>query len=421
MYEMRLAIAGGGYVGLSTATGFARLGHEVDVIEIDPHRVSQLRDGCVPFHEPSLAEAFRDEIKRESIRVHHGYADCGGTVDFAFICTSTPLMQSGPLDTTQVFQAAGMLMASFDGPLRLVVRSTVNPGTVERLRSSIGDARPDVHVLMNPEFLREGRSLLDFEQPSRVVLGGDDEGSVEALAGMYDFTDAPIIRTDSKTAELIKLASNAALAVRVSMANEIAQVAEWADADVDRLLEAVGWDPRIGPNYLKPGLGFGGSCLPKDLAAFRSAALQTGLSTPVFDGASVTNDKVIGKLAAKVIEVTRNMTEPRVAIVGVGFKPGSDSLRNSQAVRFVRTLLSRGYKLTLFDPVAEANARYEFKDDVEYATSLDEALEHSSVVVALDESLFYSGQTELHEQVVIDALGRRLTASSYGRGAGYGD
>jgi UDPglucose 6-dehydrogenase len=418
---MRLAVAGGGYVGLSTATGFARLDHEIEVIEIDPERVRLLREGCLPFHEPSLAEAFRAEIERETIRVHHGYAECSGPLDFAFICTSTPLMQSGPLDTTQVLQAAGMLAASFDGPLRLVVRSTVNPGTIDRLRGSLEDRRANLQFLMNPEFLREGSSLSDFEQPSRVVVGGDDQSAVEALAGLYSFTDAPVIRTDARTAELIKLASNAALAVRVSMANEIAQVAEWADANVDQLIEAVGWDPRIGHQYLRPGLGFGGSCLPKDLAAFRAAALQTGLSTPVFDGASVTNDKAIGRVAAKVVEVARTMQEPRVAIVGVGFKPGSDSLRNSQAVRLVRTLLARGFKLTLFDPVAEANARHEFHEEVDYACSLDEALETSSVVVALDESLFRLTDAELHEQVIIDALGRRLTAPTLAGGDPYGD
>jgi UDPglucose 6-dehydrogenase len=418
---MRLAVAGGGYVGLSTATGFARLDHQVDVIEIDPERVRQLREGFLPFQEPSLADAFREEIRRESIRVHHGYADCNGQVDFAFICTSTPLTQLGTLDTTQVFQAAGMLAACFPAPLRLVVRSTVNPGTVARLQQTFSDRGSDMQFLMNPEFLREGSSLQDFERPSRVVVGGDNEDAVAALASMYNFSDAPLIRTDSRTAELIKLASNAALAVRVSMANEIAQVAEWADADVDQLLDAVGLDPRIGRQYLKPGLGFGGSCLPKDLSAFRSAAMQTGLSTPVFDGASLTNDKAIGQVAARIIEVTRDMSRPKVAILGIGFKPGSDSLRNSQSVRLIRTLLARGYDLTVFDPIAEQNARREFRDDVTYAPSLDEALETSSVVVVLDDSLFASAAVEMHEQVIIDAMGRRMPAPNLTRERVYGD
>jgi len=405
---MRLVVAGGGYVGLTTATGFARLGHRVDVVEIDHYRAGLLRQGVLPFQEGSLARAFEEQVQGGGIEVHADYEDLAGHVDFAFICTSTPLTTHGNLDTTQVFCASEMLLHSPAMPRRLVVRSTVNPGTVQRLEQRLR-VDEDVRFLMNPEFLREGCSLIDFEAPSRVVVGGSDPEAVDALTELYDFCDAPKIRTDAKTAELIKLASNAALAVRVSMANEIAHVAEWADADVECLLRGVGFDPRIGQEYLQPGIGFGGSCLPKDLAAFRSTALQTGLSTPVFDGASLTNDKVIGRLAARVIESARRESFSRVSIVGVGFKAGSDSLRNSQAARLVHTLLEHGFELTIYDPVAEGNARREFADSVEYASSINEVLDTCSMLVVLDQGLYECMASEAGERVVIDALGRRIS------------
>jgi len=405
---MRLVVAGGGYVGLTTATGFARLGHRVDVVEIDPYRAGLLRQGVLPFQEPSLARAFEEQVRHGGIDVHADYEGLLGHVDFAFICTSTPMTMHGSLDTTQVFAAAQMLLHSPAMPRKLVVRSTVNPGTIARLEQRLR-LDEDVRFLMNPEFLREGCSLVDFETPSRIVVGASDRAAAESLMALYEFSDTPKIVTDAKTAELIKLASNAALAVRVSMANEIAHVAEWAEADVECLLQAVGYDPRIGSDYLKPGLGFGGSCLPKDLAAFRSTALQTGLTTPTFDGASLTNDKVIGRLAARVIESARLQEHSRVSIIGVGFKAGSDSLRNSQAARLVRTLLDHGFELTIYDPVAEGNARREFADLVSYAGSVDEVLQTSSVLVVLDHGLFDCMAPELSEQVVIDALGRRLS------------
>ncbi|HLF78774.1 MAG TPA: nucleotide sugar dehydrogenase [Dehalococcoidia bacterium] len=417
---MRVLVAGGGYVGLSTATGFARQGHGIEVIEIDPIRAEMLREGRLPFQEPSLAGAFHHEVERGSITIHTGYHTLHGKADFAFICTSTPPTADGSLDTSQVFQAAEMLIEACDAPLRLIIRSTVNPGTAQQLEEKIGLGQ-GIQVLANPEFLREGSGLNDFESPSRIVIGGSDAEAVDALARLYTFAvGVPLLRSNAKTAELIKLTSNAALAVRVSMANEIAHLAEADNADVDLLLEGVGWDPRIGQDYLKPGIGFGGSCLPKDLAAFRAAAQQTGFSTPVFDGASLTNDTVVGRLASRAIEIASHIPQPRVCVVGVGFKPGSDSLRSSQAVRLVRTLLLRGVSVTLYDQLAESNARHEFGDRVSYAETFEAGLADADVTVLLDRSLVKPAATA-SEGVIIDALGRQVSlaksegAKVYGR------
>ena len=419
---MRLAVAGGGYVGLSTATGFARQGHVVDLVEIDAGRAQTLALGRLPFDEPSLARAFQDERRAGSINIHHGYESLSGNVDFAFICTSTPLTAQGFLDTAQVFQAAEMLTASLSGALRLVVRSTVNPGTTDRLQDMLGSPE-GVQVLVNPEFLREGSALYDFEAPARVVVGGADHDAVDALGRLYDFAHVRTLRTNAVTAELIKLTSNAALAVRVSMANEIARIAAHTEADLDMVLEGVGSDPRIGQDYLNPGLGFGCSCLPKDLEALRAAAQSAGISLPVFDGASLTNDEVIEILADRIAGARPGAAQ-RIAVVGVGFKPGSDSLRNSQPVRLVRTLLARGASLTVFDPVAEQNARREFGERVAYAQDIYRLMESADTIVVVDKALFrgaLNGHLPSAEgKVIIDAVGRQFCLTHSDKEMAYG-
>jgi UDPglucose 6-dehydrogenase len=408
---MRIAVAGGGYVGLTTATGFARQGHQVDVIEVNQARAKMLAAGCLPFREPSLADAFHDETLAGSITVHSTYPPLFGEVDFAFICTSTPLTSDGRLDTEQVFDAAQMLVDACGTPLRIVIRSTVNPGTTARLQEYFQNHK-DLSVLVNPEFLREGSGLHDFESPARVVIGGTDEAAINSLFELYSFATlagVPILRTDPKTAELIKLASNAALAVRVSMANEIAHVASSISADIEMLMQGIGGDPRIGQAYLTPGIGFGGSCLPKDLAAFRSIAQQTGFCTPVFDGASLTNDTAVGRLASKALEITQHIPRPRICIVGVGFKPGSDSLRNSQAVRLIQSLLVQGASVILFDPRSEPNARQEFQDQVSYADSMDDAVADSDLLIVLDMGLAEGSMQSTPDTIVIDSLGRPIS------------
>jgi UDPglucose 6-dehydrogenase len=404
-------VAGGGYVGLSTATGFARQGHRVDVVEIDAQRAAMLRDGALPFQERSLAGAFQQAVRCGSICVHESYADLPEVADFAFVCTSTPARGDGSLDTSQIMDAATMLVRACPS-LTLVIRSTVNPGTTQQVEDAFSLHGDAVKVVANPEFLREGSGLQDFEAPTRIVVGGSDRDAVDSVARLYDFAaGVPVLCTDARTAELIKLCSNAALAVRVSMANEIAHLAEAHQADIELLLEGVGGDPRIGRDYLQPGIGFGGSCLPKDLGAFRAAAHQTGFTTPVFDGASLTNETVVGQLASRALEITGNIPRPRICIAGVGFKPGSDSLRSSQSVRLARVLLQRGVAVSLYDPLAEGNARREFGDNVAYCRELDSALSSSDLTIVLDRGLLDAGTVARSRALIIDALGRQLAPS----------
>jgi UDPglucose 6-dehydrogenase len=322
---MKLVVAGGGYVGLATAVGFGRHGHQVELIEIDHERAASLRRGELPFHEPSLGEDLA-RLSGRGLNVHVGYPDAIDDVDFAFICVDTYPAADGHLDSSRVMSAADSLLDTCGVDVALVIRSTVNPGTATMLREHRAERGASGAVLVNPEFLREGTALWDFDHPSRRVAGGSDAASLQKLEDLYSFSDAPFLRTDATTAEVIKMAANAALAVRVSMANEIAHIADAAGASPEAVLAAIGSDPRIGPDFLQPGIGFGGSCLPKDLSAFRAAARRVGVPAPVFGGAESTNDFAIERLVERIAELSgiaenRNGHAPTVCIAGVGFKP----------------------------------------------------------------------------------------------------
>jgi UDPglucose 6-dehydrogenase len=411
---MKLVVAGGGYVGLATAVGFGRHGHQVELIEIDGERAARLRRGELPFDEPSLGEDLA-QLSGQNIQVRTGYPESIDEVDFAFICVDTYPAADGHLDSSRVMSAADSLIEACGRDVVLVLRSTVNPGTATQLRERRAERGAPGTVLVNPEFLREGTALWDFDHPSRRVVGGSDRAAMEKLLSLYEFSDAPVVTTDATTAEVIKMAANAALAVRVSMANEIAHIADAAGASPEDVLAAVGGDPRIGPDFLQPGIGFGGSCLPKDLSAFRAAANFVGVPAPVFGGAESTNDFAVDRLIDRVAELTgvargaeRNgSAHARICIVGMGFKPGSDSIRSSQSLRLARSLLGNGFDVGVLDPRAEANVRAELGDQVAYAQDLNDALANYDVAIVVFPDR-QAAQLRSPRARVIDGLGRQL-------------
>jgi len=410
---MKLVVAGGGYVGLATAVGFGRHGHQVELVEIDAERAERLRRGELPFHEPSLGEDLA-RLSGGNLTVHSGYPDSFDDVDFAFVCVDTYPTADGHLDSSRVLSAADSLIDSCSPDVALVLRSTVNPGTATMIREHRAERGAAGAVLVNPEFLREGTALWDFDHPSRRVAGGSDADALAKLSELYSFSDAPILTTDATTAEVIKMAANAALAVRVSMANEIAHISDAAGASPEAVLAAIGGDPRIGPDFLQPGIGFGGSCLPKDLSAFRAAARRVGVPAPVFAGTESTNDFAIERLVERTAELSGvvrgvewNGTKARVCVVGVGFKPGSDSIRSSQSMRLVHALLENGFHVGVLDSAAEANARAELGDGVVYERDFDNVLGSYDVAITVFPTAELSTLRSPRARV-IDGLGRQL-------------
>ncbi|MPZ99213.1 MAG: nucleotide sugar dehydrogenase [Dehalococcoidia bacterium] len=380
-YGMNLVVAGGGYVGLATAVGFARHGHQVQVVDIDPERAQRLREGALPFVEPSLAEELTRTVASGALTVHGGYPDSFGPADLAFVCVDTSPTEAGDLDSSRIVAAVDDLARSVEGYLRVVIRSTVNPGTARMIEERLRAHERPATVMVNPEFLREGTALLDFDFPSRRVVGGCDAEALDMLCSLYAFSDAPLIRTDAATAELIKLAVNASLAVRVSMANEIAYLADSAGADVKSVLAGVGADPRIGMDYLSPGLGFGGSCLPKDLNALRATSRAFGVPSALFDGAANTNGAAIERVVGRTLGLLDGRETRRVCVVGLAFKPESDSIRSSQSIRLVQALMGERLSVSVYDPLATANARAVLGDTVEYLDSLETAGEDHDVII----------------------------------------
>ncbi len=410
---MKLVVAGGGYVGLATAVGFGRHGHQVELVEIDSERAERLRRGELPFHEPSLGEDLA-RLSGQNLTVHAGYPDAFEDVDFAFVCVDTYPAADGHLDSSRVMAAADSLIDSCGPEVALVLRSTVNPGTATMVREHRAERGVPGAVLVNPEFLREGTALWDFDHPSRRVAGGSDAAALAKLTELYSFSEAPIVSTDATTAEVIKMAANAALAVRVSMANEIAHIADAAGASPEAVLAAIGGDPRIGPDFLQPGIGFGGSCLPKDLSAFRAAARRVGVPAPVFAGTESTNDFAIDRLVERTAELSGvvrgaewNGAKARVCVVGVGFKPGSDSIRSSQSMRLVHALLENGFHVGILDDAAEANARAEVGDRVAYERDFDHMLGSYDVAITVFPTAELANLSSPRARV-IDGLGRQL-------------
>ena len=369
---MKLVVVGAGYVGLATAVGLAREGHQIELVDADPRRASVLRQGRLPFHEPFLAAELTSALGRGLV-VNDAYHQFGN-VDFAFICVETD-GQGGPLLTHSVEAAAFSLAKTCPTSTGIVIRSTLNPGTAVNLSRMLRAEDFTHEVLVNPEFLREGSALSDFIEPSRHLIGAEAAASGHLLATLYAFTRAPVFETDPTTAELTKLVSNAALAVRVSLANEIASLALGVGADIELLLAAVGADPRIGSDYLKPGLGFGGYCLPKDLDALRSQPVFT----PILDAAAAGNVWAMERVIEPVLEALAPGSS--VTVVGVGFKPGSDSIRGSKALILIERLLCEGFRVTVCDPLAEMAARKAMGDLVSYSPKAQLAAEHSDGMI----------------------------------------
>jgi len=278
----RITVIGAGYVGLVTAAVFAHLGHRVAVLETDRHRLAGLRQGRMPIHEPGLAEIVADAVTAGRLEFGDDYAAVIPSSDFVFLAVNTPPREDGSADISYVLAAAEMALTVASDGLILVTKSTVPVGTgdaIERLVAVAGFNQ--IAVASNPEFLREGSAIEDSLRPDRIVVGAPDPEVAQRVASLYRSLDAPVLLTTRASAELAKYAANAALAARISFINEIAAISEAVGADIDEIARIVGTDTRIGPKFLQAGLGWGGSCFPKDLSALAAMAREHGRRTPI--------------------------------------------------------------------------------------------------------------------------------------------
>jgi UDPglucose 6-dehydrogenase len=362
-----IGVVGVGYVGLVSATCFAELGFDVVCRDIVPEKIAALNAGEVPIYEPGLAELIAKNRSRLTFTTE--LRDVTERADIVLVAVPTPPTYSGDADLSFVEHVIEELPADC-GNIVLAMKSTVPVGTGRRLRTRL-DARGLQHVayVSLPEFLKEGSAIQDFMGPDRVVIGGDDEAAVERVARMHEALEASIVRTDVATAEMIKVASNAFLATKISFINEIANVCEETGADVAMVAEGMGLDQRIGRHFLRPGIGFGGSCFGKDVSALKQLAGNSGyhfqLLTSVIEVNELQKRRIIGKLK-KHLGPLRGKT---VTLLGLAFKPGTDDMRDAASLIIASRLMAEGAIVRAHDPVAADVARpmlpaVDIRDDV---------------------------------------------------------
>ncbi|MDR7545143.1 MAG: UDP-glucose/GDP-mannose dehydrogenase family protein [Armatimonadota bacterium] len=350
---MNVGVIGAGYVGTTVAACLAEMGHQVTCVERDPGRLAALQEGRPPFHEPGLADLLHRQLTRRLRLV----ADLAAVRDdeVVFVAVGTPPGPGGEPDLSAVDEVVDTLAAlSFGGVLAL--KSTVPVGTTARLERELRRRGLLTAVACNPEFLREGSAVRDFFRPFRIVIGSHSARAVAVLRALYEQLDCPILVTDPATAEMIKHASNAFLATKVSFVNEIAALCEAVGVDVAAVAEGMGLDPRIGPHYLRAGIGFGGSCLPKDLRALVSTARARGVRPALLESVMEVNATQPARFAERVDRLVGGLAGKAVAVLGLAFKGGTSDVRESPALAVVRALLNRGAVVRAFDPAAEAEA-----------------------------------------------------------------
>ncbi len=373
-----VGVIGVGWVGLVTAACFAELGHRVIARDILPEKVEALSRGEVTIHEPGLEELLRRNAERITFTTDMSELLEGARL--LFVCVDTPPTYSGDADLSRVRSVVAELSADSDHVL--IMKSTVPAGTGESIRRDL----PGLSYVSCPEFLKEGSAVKDFMNPDRVVIGADpgDEAAADAVAGLYEPLGGEILRTDVASAEMIKLASNAFLATKISFINEIANVCEEVGADVGQVARGMGLDERIGSSFLRAGIGYGGSCFPKDVSALKMLAGNTGyhfqLLTAVIEVNELQKRRVVGKLEKHL----GSLIGKRIALLGLAFKPDTDDMREASSLVLAARLQGEGADVVAYDPVAQDRAS-ELLGSVEMASSALEALDGADAAVLVTE------------------------------------
>jgi len=372
---MKIAVIGAGYAGLISAVGWAGRGHDVACIDADAGKVSKIAKGVPPFFEKDLGERLRGVINAGRLKAGTDFSAVPGS-DVVVIAVGTPSLPDGSVDLAHVRSACSAVAEELkkNGAFSVVaVRSTVLPGTTEKIAGPIIEkSGMRFGLAMVPEFLREGSALADFDKPDRIVVGCSDEKTKAVMEELYKSFDCQKLFTDIKTAEMIKYASNAFLASRVALANETANICQRVGIDSEEVLRGVGLDSRIGPHFLNPGPGFGGSCLPKDVKALANHAKESGESVPILHAITDSNSKQklrLYEMLSRIMPVSRK----RIAVLGLAFKPDTDDVRESPALALIQKLLEAGATVCAYDPEAMGSMRDAFPS-VEYAGDWEECL-----------------------------------------------
>jgi UDPglucose 6-dehydrogenase len=409
---MRISTIGAGYVGLVVAACLAKLGNTITLIDVNEARLQMIAAGNLPLHEPGL-----DEIWAKSPMKLSGDYRKVADAEIIFICVGTPLNKDGAMSLEYVVQASKQIAAVLKIKKEycvIALKSTVMPGTTENiviplLETSGKKAGVDFGVCMDPEFLQEGRAVYHYFNPSRIIIGEYDKESGNKLANLYKDIQAPILRTNLKTAEMIKVASNAFLAARLSLINEIGNICKVLGIDTYEVAQGMGFDERIGNKFLGSGIGFGGSCLPKDLKALVAKSRQIGYEPSILDSVIKLNDEQ----ALRMVELLKrhvSLKRATIGVLGLAFKPGTDDVRESRAIIVVEALLNEGAKVRAYDPIAMDNFRKLFPQ-IEYSSAAD-ILKCDAILIVTEWAEFshldYKGKIVIDGRMVQKAREARI-------------
>ncbi len=392
---MNITVIGAGYVGLVTATCLADVGNNILCLDLDKEKIESLKNGKVPIYEPGLEALLEKNLRAERLSFTSNVEQSVEFGELLFIAVGTPSGEDGSADLNYVLEAAISIGQFMDSPKIVVNKSTVPVGTADKVRNAISkelEKRCEnlkFDVVSNPEFLKEGAAIEDFQKPDRIIVGVESEGSASIMKTLYSPFQRnrnKIIIMDIKSAELTKYASNAMLATRISFMNELANLSEKLGADIEKVRVGVGSDSRIGYSFLYPGCGYGGSCFPKDVKALIRAGDDRGHRMKILSSVKEVNDDQKEVIPGKIIKFFgEDLSNKIFAVWGLAFKPGTDDMREAPSITVIEILLSRGARIKVFDPVSFKEARKVFKNSVEYCNSPLSAADGADALIILTE------------------------------------
>lgn len=385
---MKLAIIGHGYVGLVTAAVLADLGNDVICVGRTKKKIAQLNRGIPTFYEPGLEELVKRNVKAGRLKFTLRYAEAVPTADIVFIAVGTPSKTNGEADLTQVFAVAGEIGKNLNGYTVVGCKSTVPVNTNKKVKEILkkeAKSTAEFDIASVPEFLREGTAISDTLHPDRVVIGTENKKAENLLIKLHDSIDGKAVLCDIASAELIKYASNALLATKISFANSLAFLCEKVGGDAETVLKGVGLDRRIGRAFLYPGSGYGGSCLPKDVKALKAFAKKAGFEFEILEAVHKINQKAQNEIVNKIVKLTNNIKGKTVAVLGLAFKPNTDDMREAPSINIIEKLIEKGAIIKTYDPQAMENAKMVLPRKVKYVKNVFSAVRNTDAIVLLTE------------------------------------
>ncbi|PEY37702.1 UDP-glucose 6-dehydrogenase [Bacillus cereus] len=385
---MEIALIGCGYVGLTTSICLAELGHRVICVDIDEHKIKMLSQGKAPLYEPGIESYIQKHTRARNMLFTNKIGENIQNADFIFIAVGTPQKEDGSADLTNIFEVIQRIAKYIVKDVIVVVKSTVPVGTNERIKEILNKKKNDnimIRVASNPEFLREGSALQDTFQGERIVIGVSEDSVFQQMEELYAPLHIPIVKTDIRSAEMIKYASNAFLATKISFINEMANLCEKVGADIEQVAYGMGLDKRIGNAFLKAGIGYGGSCFPKDTNALMQIAGNVKYPFQLLASVIAVNHEQKRKFINKLKQFYGDIKGKQIAVLGLAFKPNTDDIREAPAISIIEELHRDGAKVIAYDPVAIRNAKSILPKEITFAGGIDQAITNADCVCIFTE------------------------------------